>query len=60
MMCKHKPKMLKCRACEQMFCSGCIQLEVHSCPKLNAQTQAEKDILEKKMVKVVAPKVTYF
>jgi len=40
-----------------MFCTGCIQLENHSCPKLSVRIQYEKEKLEKKLVKVVARKV---
>lgn len=57
-MCKHKPKFFKCRECEGMFCARCIQLEVHECSKLETRSKNEKDILEKKLVKVVAAKVT--
>ena len=58
--CSHKGKFLKCRECEAMFCSKCIQLEVHMCPKLDSRTKIEKENLSKKLVKVVAPKVTSF
>jgi hypothetical protein len=40
-----------------MFCARCIQLEVHECPNLETRSKNEKNLLEKKLVKVVAPKV---
>ena len=40
-----------------MFCTGCIQLENHSCPKLSERIRNEKEKLEKNLVKVVARKV---
>jgi hypothetical protein len=55
--CKHKPKMLTCKECQVNFCTRCIQLEAHSCPKLNARIQEERDNLKKKLVKVEALKV---
>ena len=58
--CPHKPKMLKCRECLGDFCSRCIQLEVHFCPKLDERSKIEKENLSKKLIKVVAPKVQTF
>ena len=55
--CSHKNKFLKCRECSGDFCSKCIQLEAHFCPKLDERTKIEKENLAKKLVKVVAPKV---
>lgn len=40
-----------------MFCVNCIQLEKHSCTKMQQRIRNEKDILEKNLVKVVAAKV---
>jgi len=58
--CTHKNKFLKCRECEGFFCYKCIQLEVHSCPKLDERSKNEKDNLANKLVKVIAPKVSLF
>ena len=55
--CRHKPKMLMCRECKSNFCTRCIQLEVHQCPKLAERSKNEKENLAMKLVKVVAPKV---
>lgn len=60
MSCTHRPRFLKCRECAGDFCARCIQLEVHDCPKLTARVQMDKDNLQKKLVKVVAPKVVTF
>lgn len=57
MACRHKPKILKCKSCQGMFCTGCIQLEVHSCPGIEFQKQIERANLSKNLVKVIAPKV---
>lgn len=43
-----------------MFCTRCIQLEVHMCPKLKERVQVDKDNLAKKLVKVEARKVAAF
>lgn len=40
-----------------MFCTGCIQLENHSCPKLSTRIKDEKEKLEKSLVRVVARKI---
>lgn len=58
--CAHKNRFLKCRDCMGDFCSKCIQLEVHGCPKLDERSKIEKENLSKKLVKVVAPKVSTF
>jgi len=60
MDCRHKNRFLKCRECMGNFCAGCIQLEVHNCPKLDERSKNEKENLSKKLVKVVAPKVATF
>jgi hypothetical protein len=60
MGCPHKQKILKCRECECMCCTRCIQLEVHQCPKLNERIRVDKDNLAKKLVKVEAKKVVSF
>ena len=58
--CPHKSKILTCRECQGNYCSKCIQLEVHFCPKLSDHVQMDKDNLRKKLVKVEAPKITLF
>lgn len=58
--CIHRPRFLTCRECDESFCSRCIQLEVHACPKLDERSKIEKENLSKKLVKVVAPKVQTF
>lgn len=57
MTCPHKNKILKCKQCETMCCSQCIQLEVHKCPKIGDRIQEQQDYLAKKLIKVVAPKI---
>ena len=56
--CKKKPSLLKCKDCSAMFCSNCIQLEIHACPQMAARKQALISNLESKLVKVVAPKLS--
>jgi hypothetical protein len=56
--CAHKNRFLKCRECAGDYCARCIQLEVHMCPKLDERTKIEKENLSKKLVKVVAPKIS--
>jgi hypothetical protein len=58
--CSHKNRFLTCRGCHGEYCSKCIQLEVHSCPKLDERSKIEKENLSKKLVKVVAPRITSF
>jgi len=60
MSCTHRPRILTCRECAGAFCTRCIQLEVHNCPKLVARVQMDKDNLQQKLVKVVAPKIVLF
>jgi hypothetical protein len=55
--CAHKNRFLKCRECHGDFCSRCIQLEVHFCPKLDERAKIEKENLAAKLVKVQAPKI---
>ena len=58
--CTHKNKFLTCRECLGSFCCRCIQLEMHSCPKLNERSKTEKENLAKKLVKVAPTKVVTF
>ena len=57
MPCLHRVKQAKCSKCSQNVCFKCIQLEVHGCPGLHASKAEELKLLEKKLIKVVAPKV---
>ena len=56
--CHHKNRILKCRECFGDYCTRCIQLEVHMCPKLDERSKIEKENLSKKLIKVVAPKIS--
>lgn len=56
MPCAHRVKHVTCSKCSQKVCFSCVQLEVHGCPGLEASKAAEIKLLEKKLVKVVAPK----
>ena len=60
MDCRHKNRFLKCKGCDGHFCAKCIQLEVHVCPKLDERSKIEKENLSRKLVKVVAPKISTF
>ena len=54
---RNKGIQLTCRDCTGKFCTGCIQLEVHNCPKLSQRIETEQTILEKKLVKVEGLKI---
>jgi hypothetical protein len=58
--CTHKPKLLTCKECQGNFCARCIQLEVHKCPNLETRSKNEKNLLSKKLIKVVASKIVAF
>ena len=55
--CTHKPKLLVCSKCETLVCARCIQLEAHGCSALTQTALRERDALEARLVRVVAPKV---
>ena len=59
LQCKKKVGLmaLTCRECSEHFCTRCIQLEMHKCPKLDGRGVSERVLLEKKLIKVVAAKV---
>lgn len=58
--CLRKPSLLKCKDCSGQFCSGCIQLETHRCPMLDARKQMQLKNLEKVLVKVESQKIVRF
>jgi len=49
--------VLTCRECTGKYCTRCIQLELHQCRMLEGRSESERALLEKKLVKVEAPKV---
>ena len=49
--------MLTCSKCSEKVCSRCVQLEAHACTGLAFAIEMDRALLEKKLVKVVAPKV---
>ena len=49
--------VLTCHECSDRFCTRCIQLEMHQCPKLVGRGEFERALLEKKLIKVEAAKV---
>ena len=58
--CKRALAILKCKECSCSYCSGCIQLEVHSCEGVAKRKAQQKLLLEKSLPTVVADKVTRF
>jgi len=62
LQCKKKVGLmaLTCRECSEHFCTRCIQLEMHKCPKLDGRGESERALLEKKLIKVEAAKVVKF
>lgn len=48
---------LNCSECKGVFCTGCIQLELHECPGLVQKVKKDLMILEVKNQKVTAQKV---
>jgi len=55
--CRKALAIVNCKGCKTLLCSGCIQMEVHSCTGIESVRQQELKLLEKRMVKVVAPKI---
>ena len=51
---------LTCRECKIAFCIGCIQLEIHKCACLESRTTFEKNLLEKKLVKIESSRIIKF
>jgi predicted nucleic acid binding AN1-type Zn finger protein len=49
--------VMPCKLCTGKFCSGCIQLEVHSCPELSAKKALELEKLSNANPVVVSSKV---
>lgn len=46
---KSKGLCITCKHCNNSYCSGCIQLEIHKCDNITVR--------KPQLVKVVAPKV---
>lgn len=55
--CRGAMGMLKCKECSGNFCSGCIQLEVHTCSGLENKKKEEKELLAKKLPLIIASKI---
>lgn len=56
--CLKKPSMLKCKSCQCMLCTSCIQLEMHSCAGMKENKDMELEKLKQQMPKVIASKVS--
>jgi hypothetical protein len=46
--CFKKGITIQCMTCTKEFCTGCIQLEVHSCEMMMDKIKKDLEILEKK------------
>ena len=56
-VCLKKPSILVCTMCKKNVCSYCVNLQTHSCERIELKTHMHKEELTKQLVKVVAPKV---
>ena len=54
---RRKGFTLNCSECPGVFCTGCIQLELHECAGLHQKIQKDLRALELKNQKVTAQKV---
>lgn len=48
---------VRCVYCEVDYCTGCIQLEVHSCKNIHKKIEKDLKILEDKNTKISTPKI---
>lgn len=48
---------LKCSSCENEYCAGCIQLEIHNCACIDKKIEKERKILEDKNTRVTSKKI---
>jgi predicted nucleic acid binding AN1-type Zn finger protein len=58
--CKKKLAMINCKGCNSIFCSGCIQMELHSCTGLAAAKIEELRLLKERLVKIESKKLLGF
>ena len=58
--CHKKLGMIDCKGCKGTFCSGCIQLESHSCAGLESVRAQERKKLALNMPVVCAAKIQKF
>ena len=49
--------VMPCKLCTVKFCSGCIQLEVHTCPELSAKKMIERENLNKSNPVITSQKI---
>ena len=56
--CLKKPSILKCKSCQSMLCTSCIQLEIHSCKGMKENKEKELEKLKQQLPKVIASKVS--
>jgi len=47
--CRKKGVYIQCMACKGSFCTGCIQLEVHSCDMMQEKIKNDLQNLEKRI-----------
>lgn len=49
--------VLACTMCQGDFCTRCLQLEAHACPKLAAKKQLEREKLAQKNPVIITSKL---
>jgi predicted nucleic acid binding AN1-type Zn finger protein len=49
--------VMPCKLCTGKFCSGCIQLEIHTCPELDAKKMIEREKLTKSNPVITSQKI---
>ncbi len=47
---KKKSILLECKYCNIGFCSGCIELEIHKCKKIDECRKRKRETLETKLL----------
>jgi len=56
--CRKKCMHIECKFCTKMFCSSCIQPEIHVCEQMNELIEVKRDTLSKQL-KIVKDKMEW-
>ena len=55
--CRHKRIVIQCMSCKKMYCTSCIQIELHACEQKNEKIKKQLEEISLKNQKITSKKI---